>query len=78
MKKNDIKALHDKTINELRADLEKLTFELAKARLEKGAGRLADVAKVGRLADDIARTKTIIGEKVLNEVKKTIEKEDKE
>ena len=67
MKRNDIKALHDKSIGELNKQLEKMLLDLAKARLEKKAGKLANVSLVARLADDIARVKTIIHEKELME-----------
>lgn len=63
MKRNDIKALHEKTIIELNKDLDKLLMDLAKARLEKGAMKLANVSLVARLSDDVARLKTIIREK---------------
>lgn len=62
MKKNDIKALHNKTIKELEAQLKSLLVELAHARLKKAAGKLANT-HVALLSDDVARIKTILGMK---------------
>lgn len=67
MKRNDIKALHDKSVNELKTQLETMLIDLAKARLEKKAMKLANVSLVARLSDDVARVKTIIHEKELME-----------
>jgi len=63
MKRNDIKALHQKTVAELEKMLNDLSLELAAKRLMKKAGRLENVSEVKTLSDDIARVKTIIGEK---------------
>lgn len=65
MRKNDITALHEKSIEELKTQVEELSKELATARLEKAAGRLSDTSKVRQLADDVARVKTIMTEKQL-------------
>ncbi len=64
MKQNDIRALHDKTVAELQAQLTDLTKELARARLEKKAGRRANTHIV-LIADDVARIKTILRKKEL-------------
>lgn len=72
MKRNDITALHSKSISELNTQLEGLLLDLAKARLEKKAAKLADVSLVKRLSNDIARVKTIIHEKELMERSKAL------
>lgn len=63
MKRKDITNLHQKTVSELQAELEKLLKELTKARLEKSAGKLSNVALTHTLADDVARVRAIIKEK---------------
>ncbi|EKE06218.1 MAG: hypothetical protein ACD_19C00043G0004 [uncultured bacterium] len=62
MKTNDIKALHDKTIEELNLQLEVLLVLLAKSRLQKRAGKLKNI-HICLLADDVARVKSVIGNK---------------
>lgn len=64
MKSNDIKALHDKTIEELNAQLKDLQMLLAKSRLEKAAGKLKNT-HVAMIADDVARIKTVLRNKEL-------------
>ena len=59
MKKNDIKALHDKTIKELEIQLKTLLVELAQARLQKAAGKLKNT-HTALLSDDVARVKTVL------------------
>lgn len=63
MKRNDIKALHDLSLGELNKKLADLTMDVAKAKLEKKVGKLANVRLVSNLGDDIARVKTILQEK---------------
>ncbi len=63
MKRNDIKALHEKTVAELDKELAKLNHELANMRLQKKVGKLSSVSKLKNLSDDIARIKTIVTEK---------------
>lgn len=63
MKRKDITTLHQKTVAELQTELEKLLKELTKARLEKSAGKLSNVALIHTLADDVARVRAIIKEK---------------
>ena len=63
MKKNDIKALHQKTVAELEKMLNELNLSLAAKRLMKKAGRLENVSEIRTLSDDIARVKTVITEK---------------
>jgi len=62
MRTNDIKALHDKTIEELNLQLEVLLVLLAKSRLQKRAGKLKNT-HICLLADDVARVKSVIGNK---------------
>ena len=65
MKRNDIKALHEKTLAELNKQLEELQMQVAKAKLELTAGKLEDTRLIGKLRDDIARIKTILREREL-------------
>ena len=65
MKRNDIRALHQKTVAELDKDLVELNHSLANMRLQKKVGKLSSVAKLKNLSDDIARIKTILTEKKL-------------
>ena len=60
MKRNDITALHDKTVNELNKMLSTMLDKLAKIRLEKGAKNLENTSSVKMLADDVARVKTVL------------------
>ncbi len=62
MKRNDIAALHEKTSDELNKQLVELTNQLAQARLERVVGKTA-LSKVRLLADDVARIKTVLGNK---------------
>ncbi len=63
MKRNDIKALSQKTVSELNKELLKLSHDLANMRLQKKVGKLSSVAKLKNLSDDIARIKTVLTEK---------------
>lgn len=63
MKRKDIKALHDLSAGELNKKLTDLTMDVAKAKLEKKVGKLANVRMVSTLGDDIARIKTILHKK---------------
>ncbi len=65
MKRTDIKELRAKTVKELNKSLVDLQMQLAVARMEKKAGKLANVSLVPTLADDIARIKTTLNEKSL-------------
>jgi len=58
MKRNDIKALKEKTIAQLEKQLVVLRKDLAKARLEKKAMKLDNTSLPKFLADDIARVLT--------------------
>lgn len=79
MKRNDIKALADKSVAELNKQLQELQLQVAKARLEKSVGKLENLRLVSSLSDDVARIKTVLREKQLAEetVKRTATK-DKE
>lgn len=59
MKANDIKALQDKSMQELEAQLQELLIELAQARLEKAAGKRKNT-HTALLSDDVARVKTVL------------------
>ena len=63
MKRNDIKALHELSVSELNKKLIDLSMHLAKSKLEKKVGKLANVRLVTTLGDDIARVKTILSQK---------------
>ena len=65
MKRNDIKALHQKTVAELDKELAMMNRDLANMRLQKKVGKLSSTAKLKNLSDDIARIKTILTEKKL-------------
>lgn len=65
MKRNDIRALHQKTEAELDKELVGLNHSLANMRLQKKVGKLSSTAKLKNLSDDIARIKTILTEKKL-------------
>lgn len=61
MKKNDIKALHGLTKEELNAKLDAFQKEFAKVRMEHRVGRLKNVRIMSTLRDDMARVATIMG-----------------
>ncbi len=63
MKRTAIADLHTKTTEQLQTELQQLLKALTQARLEKTAGRLKDTAATARLADDVARVRTILREK---------------
>ncbi len=65
MKKNDLQALHQQTVAELEKSLVGLNHDLANMRLQKKVGKLNSVAKLKNLSDHIARIKTILTEKKL-------------
>jgi len=75
MKRNDIKALKEKTDAQLTKQLSGLEIELAKARLEKKAMKLDNISLPRTLADDIARVKTELRrrELLVSEVPKSSE-----
>lgn len=63
MKRNDIAALHSKSVDELQTQLVKVQKELAESKLALKVGKLSNTAKVRMLRDDVARIKTIVREK---------------
>lgn len=60
MKRNDIKALAQKSVAELQKDLQNFNRDLATMRLQKKVGKLSSVARLKNLSDDIARIKTAL------------------
>jgi ribosomal protein L29 len=77
MKRNDITKLHEQTVPELDKVSIDLVNQLAKARLEKAAHKLENVTLVKTLSTDIARVKTIIKEKKLEDLVKKIKADSK-
>lgn len=65
MKRNDIKALADKTVAELQQQLVDLQQAVTKAMQERAVGKLKDSRTTSKLADDIARVKTVMRVKEL-------------
>lgn len=63
MKKNDIKALAEKSLKELQEMLTELEVRLAKARLNKAAKKPIEDSLPSQISDDIARIKTVMTEK---------------
>lgn len=60
MKRNDITALHGKTVADLQQQLAELRTELGKIQVEKKAQKLSNPRRVSTVKDDIARVMTII------------------
>jgi ribosomal protein L29 len=69
MKQKDIAALATKTTEQLTKELTALQSELTLTHLKKAAGKLNDTSLVKRLADDLARIKTVLTQKQLTEGK---------
>lgn len=67
MKRKDIKALHQKSVTELREDLDKKRKELKKIEIEKKVKKLKNNRLLQTLRDDLARIATIIKEVDLKE-----------
>ncbi len=67
MKKKELKELRTKTVEELRKLIKKTQEELVGLKIEKKAGKLKDVHQPKKKSDDLARLKTILKEKELNE-----------
>lgn len=67
MKRDKIKDLHIKTIEELKKLAKKTDEELTRFRIDKGAGKLKDAQQVNKTRHDLARIKTILKAKELNE-----------
>ncbi len=60
MKASDVRA---KTVDELNAELDQLTKEVFNLRFQKAGGQLENTARVRQVRRDIARIKTILGER---------------
>ncbi len=60
MKAADVRA---KTVDELNAELDQLTKEVFNLRFQKAGGQLENTARVRQVRRDIARIKTILGER---------------
>ncbi len=71
MKTKELKALHEKTVDELQAQLSQLQEQLAKSSLELKAGKLDDLKQPRKIREGIAQIKTIIREKELLAAAKT-------
>lgn len=67
MKKKDLKDLHSKTIKELQGLIQKTESDLVKQQIDLRAGKLKNFALVKKTKSDLARFKTILKEKELNE-----------
>jgi ribosomal protein L29 len=63
MKRNDITALHKLDTADLRKKLQEMQSQLAKVKLEKKVGKLANRRLVTTLSDDVARVQTILGQR---------------
>jgi ribosomal protein L29 len=63
MKRSDVKKLHGLSIAELQKKLVELTLHLAKAKLEKKVGKIANPRSVSMMSDDVARIKTVLKQK---------------
>lgn len=66
MKTNDKRQLHSQSVEELNTQLQQAIRDLAKARLEKKAGKLENT-RLSLLSDKVAVLKTIMRERQLVE-----------
>jgi large subunit ribosomal protein L29 len=60
MKASDIRA---KTVDELKQQVDELSKEAFNLRFQKASGQLENTARVRQVRRDIARIKTILGER---------------
>jgi len=67
MKKKELQELRTKTKKELAELIRKIEEELVRLRIEKEAGKLKDIHLVTKKGNDLARLKTILRQKELNE-----------
>jgi len=67
MKKRELQELRTKAKKELEQLIRHAHGELVKLKMEKEAGKLKDVHLVVKKGNDLARLKTILKEKELNE-----------
>ena len=65
MKKNDIKELHQQTVADLSKKLAEMIKSFDQFRSENAAGKLKNTSSLYQIKQDIARVKTIMGEKTL-------------
>lgn len=70
MKRNDITALHEKTVAELQKQLAEIQKNLATARLQKSVGKLQKPSEIQVLRNDIARVKTVLRNKEITATQK--------
>ena len=61
MKAEDVRA---KTDDELKAELDQLGKEVFNLRFQKASGQLENTTRVRQVRRDIARIKTVLGERV--------------
>lgn len=55
--------LREKTVDDLRAELDNLQLQQFKLRMAKATGQLAKTHQVGQVRRDIARIKTVLTQK---------------
>lgn len=67
MKRNDIKALAQKSASELQKELAVLSRDLATMRLQKKVGKLKNTSALRNTSDDIARIKTVLSQQNSNQ-----------
>lgn len=67
MKKKDIQELHSKSKSGLKDLIKKVEEELVRIKAEKEAGSLKKIHQIAIKKRDLARLKTILREKELNE-----------
>ena len=65
MKAEDIRAKSDDELKDMLLELRKEAFNL---RFQKANGQLENTTNVKRVRRDIARTKTIVGERLLKSI----------
>ena len=58
-----VKALRGKNAQELNGELEALRKEQFNLRMQRGTGQLAKSHEIGRVRREIARVKTLLGQK---------------
>jgi large subunit ribosomal protein L29 len=59
----DIQEIRNRSDSELRSELSELLQEQFNLRMQKGTGQLAQAHALRRVRRDIARVKTVLGEK---------------
>ena len=65
MKKNDVKELHQQTVEDLIKKLAEMIKSFDQFRSENAAGKLKNTSSLYQIKQDIARVKTVISEKTL-------------